>query len=456
MNPFQDAFISYGRADSKQFAQTLSERLKALGYTVQSRQVADVAPAVALSATSSVSTSSSALATTAMARTSTTAPPALPSVQVTLAEQATLRELLDTSTAQTVLVVRAVIVDGFQLIRGNAGVNQQQLIGAGDDANQGVVGAEEVIAAEGRIVVGQAFLYDVRSKLRIWSRQLPDYPEDGRLLENHPQLSYGYVRGPNEPPLKETAKASRAATAFTSKMLGAFPPSQPGEPGARDALANLDAGAERRLQKRLDRSTWSLEADIGWGVENIDNAVSLNDDAVMDTVDLPGSAAGSAGALPIATARRITISWGVSMLKVKRRLCSSSNRARMPSIPSASRIASSMVSGTSKACPAYRMSTSNSIVRSASRTPSASNSPLVCSAISRSTATRSATSVSLASFEKLRAVSVRICVVASPNAHSTPGETGETAGQLPISFATALTWSGPAPPTPITANSRGS
>ncbi|MEO0434154.1 MAG: TIR domain-containing protein [Cyanobacteria bacterium J06656_5] len=34
MNPLQDAFISYGRADSKQFAQTLSERLKALGYTV--------------------------------------------------------------------------------------------------------------------------------------------------------------------------------------------------------------------------------------------------------------------------------------------------------------------------------------------------------------------------------------------------------------------------------------
>ncbi|NEQ52316.1 MAG: TIR domain-containing protein, partial [Leptolyngbya sp. SIO3F4] len=34
MNPLQDAFISYGRIDSKQFAQTLNERLKALGYTV--------------------------------------------------------------------------------------------------------------------------------------------------------------------------------------------------------------------------------------------------------------------------------------------------------------------------------------------------------------------------------------------------------------------------------------
>ncbi len=34
MNPLQDAFISYGRADSRQFAQELSKRLKRLGYTV--------------------------------------------------------------------------------------------------------------------------------------------------------------------------------------------------------------------------------------------------------------------------------------------------------------------------------------------------------------------------------------------------------------------------------------
>ncbi|NEP76197.1 toll/interleukin-1 receptor domain-containing protein, partial [Okeania sp. SIO2G5] len=34
MNPLQDIFISYGRADSKHFAQTLNDRLVALGYTV--------------------------------------------------------------------------------------------------------------------------------------------------------------------------------------------------------------------------------------------------------------------------------------------------------------------------------------------------------------------------------------------------------------------------------------
>jgi hypothetical protein len=34
MNPLQDAFISYGRADSKQFANQLNDRLVALGYTI--------------------------------------------------------------------------------------------------------------------------------------------------------------------------------------------------------------------------------------------------------------------------------------------------------------------------------------------------------------------------------------------------------------------------------------
>ena len=34
MNPLQDAFISYGRADSKQFAEQLNKRLTSLGYTV--------------------------------------------------------------------------------------------------------------------------------------------------------------------------------------------------------------------------------------------------------------------------------------------------------------------------------------------------------------------------------------------------------------------------------------
>ena len=55
-----------------------------------------------------------------------------------------------------------------------------------------------------------------------------------------------------------------------------------------------------------------------------------------------------------------------------------------------------------------------------------------------------------------RASSVRIRVVASPSAQSTPGETGETAGQDPISLATALTCNGPAPPNPIRAKPRGS
>ena len=34
MNPLQDAFISYGRADSKHFAKRLNDHLVGLGYTI--------------------------------------------------------------------------------------------------------------------------------------------------------------------------------------------------------------------------------------------------------------------------------------------------------------------------------------------------------------------------------------------------------------------------------------
>ena len=34
MNTFQDAFISYGRADSKQFAKNLNDRLVSLGHAI--------------------------------------------------------------------------------------------------------------------------------------------------------------------------------------------------------------------------------------------------------------------------------------------------------------------------------------------------------------------------------------------------------------------------------------
>ena len=47
-------------------------------------------------------------------------------------------------------------------------------------------------------------------------------------------------------------------------------------------------------------------------------------------------------------------------------------------------------------------------------------------------------------------------VVASPSAHSTPGDGGTITGQAPVSLPSALACSGPAPPNATSAKSRGS
>ena len=57
---------------------------------------------------------------------------------------------------------------------------------------------------------------------------------------------------------------------------------------------------------------------------------------------------------------------------------------------------------------------------------------------------------------KVRALSSRRRVVASPYAHSTPGDGGMMTGHEPSSFASAFACSGPAPPKATSAKSRGS
>ena len=56
----------------------------------------------------------------------------------------------------------------------------------------------------------------------------------------------------------------------------------------------------------------------------------------------------------------------------------------------------------------------------------------------------------------MRADSSRAEVVASPSAHSTPGDGGTITGQAPVSLPSALACSGPAPPNATSAKSRGS
>ena len=57
---------------------------------------------------------------------------------------------------------------------------------------------------------------------------------------------------------------------------------------------------------------------------------------------------------------------------------------------------------------------------------------------------------------QVRADSSRADVVASPRAHSTPGDGGTMTGHAPVSLPSALACSGPAPPKATSAKSLGS
>lgn len=71
-------------------------------------------------------------------------------------------------------------------------------------------------------------------------------------------------------------------------------------------------------------------------------------------------------------------------------------------------------------------------------------------------ASTSLASVSTKRLTQEREQSLRVRVVASPNAQRTPGEGGTSTGQEPMSLATALACSDPAPPKLTRAKSRGS
>lgn len=252
----------------------LAKRLRASGYRVQLRAAgsaeapAEVPPAV----TSTLAGSSTA----AVAAAPTPGEPrSREPVSVLTAEQ-TLRDVLESSRADGVLVVRVVPVDELTIDEGT-----------GTRFEDTPLGREQVrdykpVRKEGRVLVGQAFLFDRSSGLRLWSRQAPSFPDDGRLTPRHPFLSFGFLAEGAAPGDKE--RAERAAERFTAAMLTGFPAAKAGDPEARLALDALDPERERRVQAFLDVSHWVFGLDAGYGFEQAKLDVSL-DAQVIDELD---------------------------------------------------------------------------------------------------------------------------------------------------------------------------
>jgi hypothetical protein len=198
-----------------------------------------------------------------------------------LAPGSTLEDLRLSSTADGILVVRAVMVDFFHLhepaktlprLPGDTGVPRQQ--------------PGRVYRVSGRLLIGQAFLFDRKTGVRLWSRQLPDFPEGGKILEKHPILGYGFVQQ-DRAAISDEQKAELAAPPFVASMLGEFPRAHDGKAEARAALDAVDVEAELREEQFFDDSKFMLELEASYAGER------SGSDLVLDGEALPSVGTGA-------------------------------------------------------------------------------------------------------------------------------------------------------------------
>lgn len=192
-----------------------------------------------------------------------------------------LQDVLDASKADGVLVVRVVVVDEFRVHQPSEGAPRL-------DATGQVVARKpgKSFPVRGRLLIGQAFLYDRRTGLRLWSRQLPDFPEGGKITRRHPILRYGFVQR-DKAAMEENVKASRAANRFVDAMFAEFPHAQEGSPEARAALDAVDVESEIEEQRFFDDSRILLDVEAGWAAE------SSGSDLTLDGEPLPSLGTGA-------------------------------------------------------------------------------------------------------------------------------------------------------------------
>jgi hypothetical protein len=269
--PNEDAPLLVGTEDPatrNELARAYAKRLAEAGYTV--------------------GVIAASLASTASTATSSTSPLGF-RVAASLDGTTTLRGILERSHADAVLVVRAVPVDSFVVD-----------LGTGTRVEYTPLGKETVrdfrpVQREGRLLVGQSFLFDRKTGLRLWTKQAPDYPEEGRVTVNHPFLAYGYVHEGSSPPPTGEIRARLAADRFAQAMLRDFPAAKEGSPEARAALDTLDTGFEEERQAFLDRGHFAVDMSGSWSAER----------ATMDLALFgnPLESVGSSALLPYGLAR---------------------------------------------------------------------------------------------------------------------------------------------------------
>lgn len=278
--PEEDAVLALGSpepATLRALAASVRSALEADGYRV-------TVDAPALPAVSTSSTASIAEDVPGGART-----------ELAIAPQTfTLRQLRERSKADAVLVVRAVPVDRFVVD-----------FGGGSRIEITALGRERVIEVkpvphEGRLLLGQAFLFDRKTGLRLWTKQVPDFPDGGRLTDGHPFLSYGFVAGPIEGASKvsQSERAQPAARNFAAKVMEDFPKAQVGTPEGRARLDEVDAAVEQDVQSFFDEGHFVLDLGARYQQGPAKMRLELQSQALPDLTTGALAPNGSFGLVP--------------------------------------------------------------------------------------------------------------------------------------------------------------
>ena len=273
-------------ATEKALREALRARLAGLGYDVRFVEAGALPIRPIETATSSVGTSTTIVQTASIALAARPPPPSpLTSrgAPLDVGEHSTLGDILAASDRDVVAVVRVVPIDRFMVDEGE-GARIDVTTGTRDFARD-----QKPVAHHGRLMLGQLFVFDRHTGLRLLTKQAPDFPEHGRITKDHPFLAYGFVAP--APTVPASTRAQAASRAFVDKMLSDFPAAHAGDPAARAALDSVDVDAELGVETFLDEDHVSFDLQLSYGAEPAEAELTFFDAplAPLGTAAIAGS-----------------------------------------------------------------------------------------------------------------------------------------------------------------------
>lgn len=216
---------------------------------------------------------------------------------VTATRASTVEALRASSEADLILVVRVQPVDRFFVSTWSP--TEREI------ARKSVSTARPPMSARvGRLLIGQAYVFDRRTGLRLWSRDALDLPDGGWLHPDSALLAYG-VLGARPP----DRLATEAAATFTKATFADFPDARAGRAAARASLDAVDVERDAVMLARLDRTRWTFGVDTGWSYDRLGARI----EGVGDGVSIGTRAIAPAGTFRLTPRFDVRFPGGVTM-----------------------------------------------------------------------------------------------------------------------------------------------